>query len=411
MNRIKIIFFYTFVAGVIWAVSAVGIPIDNDVLTRAFVKTAHAEGTHEPTNYEFLMDSFSSEVANCGSMALNSIVNATVTINPKIPASTDPSGYYSFVHVDTVRFNLHVYDQNSVRIGVSNEIEWPADSSGYVFQCQEDGAISGPGCEPSSSTRLFGTGVEISDPATSQVIVQVNLVEVAGNYNWVSNDSNVVEAARFSINLSQPFSAPTTCYLASTAPACDATFIANHNGRDLCGPVKVACTTGEYCGYTGVPPRPGCVLDVDGDGNGFTDICGIPTGILPSGECTYDPAYINTCGYGGCAANETCNTSGQCVRNITCIPAPPRREYTGPLINFETLLTSLMSLMIPAALGFFSLPMILINGYKTMTSQGDPAKVKDAREGFVAAVLGTIALLGFIVIIRLAIQSLLGLTI
>ncbi len=65
------------------------------------------------------------------------------------------------------------------------------------------------------------------------------------------------------------------------------------------------------------------------------------------------------------------------------------------------------SILIPLSviLGIF---LIILNGYKLLTSQGDPRNVQEAREGLTSAIIGIIFVVLSIVILRLIIGGILG---
>ncbi len=110
-----------------------------------------------------------------------------------------------------------------------------------------------------------------------------------------------------------------------------------------------------------------------------------------------------------CPGAVPCTGGLQCLADV-CFgeEVPDPTDYTGPLVDFQKLLTALRGVMIPIGIAVFGLPLIAVNAYKLMTSQGDPAKVKDAREGLTAAILGIVFLLLSLTLLRIIINSLLS---
>lgn len=184
--------------------------------------------------------------------------------------------------------------------------------------------------------------------------------------------------------------------------------------------------------------------------------CGQPS---DTGNCG-DPGTIGECGApGGCSyENQRCEAPGNCVPDNECVttggtpqcvpagglcgssspsgtalccgapgvpcaadstgafrcgwpPAPDIPTYRGPIVEYEKLLKALFSLLLPIAVGVAGIPLIIINGYKIMTSQGNPAAVQDGKEGLTSAIIGLLFVLLALVIIRVIISSLFGLSI
>jgi hypothetical protein len=135
--------------------------------------------------------------------------------------------------------------------------------------------------------------------------------------------------------------------------------------------------------------------------------------------CVYVAGSENVCGFGGCKSTETCrydassSTGGTCISTASCssgsTPTPP--TYTGPIVDFERFLRAGYTLLLPIAIGIFGIPLIAINGYKIMTSQGDPAAVKDGKEGLTSAIIGIIFVLLAMSILRIILGSFLNVTI
>ncbi len=82
-----------------------------------------------------------------------------------------------------------------------------------------------------------------------------------------------------------------------------------------------------------------------------------------------------------------------------------RQDYDGKIVDFETLLQTIYGLLLPIGIGLIAIPLIIINGYKIMTSQGDPSKVMDGKEGLTSAIIGLLFILLSIWIIRIVIAN------
>lgn len=80
------------------------------------------------------------------------------------------------------------------------------------------------------------------------------------------------------------------------------------------------------------------------------------------------------------------------------------------ITDFGDFLILLYQIILPVAIGVFGVPLIIINSYKIMTSQGDPAKAKDGKEGLGAAIAGIIFVAGAAVILRIILTSIYGVT-
>ncbi len=145
----------------------------------------------------------------------------------------------------------------------------------------------------------------------------------------------------------------------------------------------------------------------------FTDACmipGNPGACVPLyGTCS---APSDCCGYnpGGNPEVYTCE-AGVCSDINATYPADSVPEYTGPLINFENLVRAIFLIVLPVAVGFIGIPLIIINGYKILTSQGDPQRVQSGKEGLTSAVVGLIFVLLALSILRIMLNVLFGITI
>jgi hypothetical protein len=69
---------------------------------------------------------------------------------------------------------------------------------------------------------------------------------------------------------------------------------------------------------------------------------------------------------------------------------------------------TVLSLILGAA-GAILLIVIILNGYKFMVSQGDPEKIKDAREGIIAAIMGIFLIIFSLTILSVITSNILGL--
>lgn len=113
-------------------------------------------------------------------------------------------------------------------------------------------------------------------------------------------------------------------------------------------------------------------------------------------ECCRAPGYV-------------CNGQGDCVPDTTgrCVPTVQVAPYTGPPIEFSELLSSIYRLLYPVTL-FIGAFLIGKSGYKLMTSEGDPRKVKEGQEELTSAILGSFFILLSVVILRVIISGILG---
>jgi hypothetical protein len=109
----------------------------------------------------------------------------------------------------------------------------------------------------------------------------------------------------------------------------------------------------------------------------------------------------------GCCANVSCNpqSNGQYVCDLALYSVMDRIVYTGPIVNYEDLLKKITTLLIPIALGVFGIPLIIINGYKILTSQGDPKRVQEGKEGLTSAIIGLVFVLLAMSILRVILNT------
>ena len=109
-------------------------------------------------------------------------------------------------------------------------------------------------------------------------------------------------------------------------------------------------------------------------------------------------------------------SEGKCkpgTTKIACIERGNSGEFTcrTAIGDFntdpESFARSVLALFLSLAGGIL-LILIIINGYKFMTSQGDPEKIKDAREGIIAAIAGILLIIFALAILRLITVDIIG---
>jgi len=71
------------------------------------------------------------------------------------------------------------------------------------------------------------------------------------------------------------------------------------------------------------------------------------------------------------------------------------------------LLPILYRLLLPASI-FIGLALIVINGYGLLTSEGEPQKVQNAKDGLTSAIIGIVFVVLSMVLYRLIVTSLIG---
>ena len=76
-------------------------------------------------------------------------------------------------------------------------------------------------------------------------------------------------------------------------------------------------------------------------------------------------------------------------------------------VDPEGFARSILRLLLGLAGGLL-LVLIIINGYKLMTSQGDPEKIKDAREGIIAAITGILLIIFSLSLLQLIASNIIG---
>lgn len=146
-----------------------------------------------------------------------------------------------------------------------------------------------------------------------------------------------------------------------------------------CGDTSPECTAGGNCRVKG---------DVCADETGFIEGC-----CVGEGPCAdWDGDGISNCG----PPNETTTESAS--------------AYAGPIVNLESLLSNAYRFAYPIAIAIFGIPTILLSGYKIMTSQGDPAKIKEGKEGLTAAIAGIMFIIAALSILAFILRNFLGQT-
>ena len=82
---------------------------------------------------------------------------------------------------------------------------------------------------------------------------------------------------------------------------------------------------------------------------------------------------------------------------------------TNAILTYEDLLEGIADILLPVAIGVIGIPLVIINSYKVMVSQGDPQKTRDGKEGLTAAIVGLMFLLFSMTILKLILGSFFGL--
>ena len=77
-------------------------------------------------------------------------------------------------------------------------------------------------------------------------------------------------------------------------------------------------------------------------------------------------------------------------------------------LTYAGLIEALANIFLPTAIGAVGIPLILVNAYKLMTSQGDPQRVRDGREGLTAAIVGVLFLFFSMTILNILLNSFFG---
>ena len=73
--------------------------------------------------------------------------------------------------------------------------------------------------------------------------------------------------------------------------------------------------------------------------------------------------------------------------------------------DIRCFISLLFNLFLPLAIGAIGIPLIIINGYKIMTSQGDPDKLKAGKEGLTAALIGVTFVAASLTILNIILKT------
>lgn len=181
-----------------------------------------------------------------------------------------------------------------------------------------------------------------------------------------------------------------------------------------CGSVGSVCSgDGECCGSDSFCRDTGngystCRNRSGGGGNGGsgTISCGDPgtgyecneTGGCPEGQrCTLIP------GMWVCRNDNSC---ADAAGGTVSIPDPVE-PYQGPVVNFSSLIRNAYGFLLPVAVGY-GIIVIILAGYKIMTSRGDPREVKEGQEKLTAGVLGLIFVILSLSLLRFILRNFFG---
>lgn len=189
-----------------------------------------------------------------------------------------------------------------------------------------------------------------------------------------------------------------------------ATCYGGGNCCDVINGSPVGCD-GTHCVYTCSPVPEGTPCTSLSDCcTGSTGLVCYGGGCVPQGSVGVSCLGVGSCGKAaGCDYGQLCS-SGRCVPSDDCIVSLDVKEYQGPIVTFNDLLSRIYSLLYPIgiALGLF---FIAKAGYTIMMSEGNPTKISQGKEELTSAVLGTLFILLSLVILRVIIRALLGATI
>ena len=260
-----------------------------------------------------------------------------------------------------------------------------------VFTLQNNNAYAQT-CGQSGTVGICGSrgGCDMDEKCT--------LLPGPNNYQCVLDNScscNASVCQPFCINLGLVFShctATGNCSCVAGTLTCGQIGTVNKCGWDG------GCSNGEKC------------MDVGG-----TLICaGHP-------DCICGPIMCNPiCAaqggiYRGCTADGTCRCDTNTGGNTGSMPGQYPGAGRGGLAGLpdyddvSVLLTILRNLLIPTGI-IIGIVLIVTCGYSIMTSQGDPMKLKEAKECITSAIMGLIFIVLSVSILNLIIDSIIGRT-
>lgn len=110
---------------------------------------------------------------------------------------------------------------------------------------------------------------------------------------------------------------------------------------------------------------------------------------------------------GTCVCTDGATLPPGSLINITDEAAVPP-IYAGAIIDYESFLQNVYRLMIPITIGFGGIPILILGGYRILSSQGDPKAVKEGKEDMTAAVTGILYILLALSILRIILRNFLG---
>jgi hypothetical protein len=233
---------------------------------------------------------------------------------------------------------------------------------------------------------------------------------------------------------------PSNCKLVGQQSNCPSGFVCNYKDSNL-----------PYCSADGKINKGKCVVNTFGVCKTKADCSG--TYVCVAGVCK-PPDIGNTCcscgsGFnynesdktcipmtGGsakpadctkntCTSNQTCDhTTGKCeqtgIPNLIIPPphcdvefvngkCPSIKSALGNLFTDPAKLINSFFIILLSISGFIAVILIIISGYKIMVSQGNPEKLKDAREELIAAIVGLLFIIFSFVFLQTIAQDILKL--
>jgi hypothetical protein len=123
---------------------------------------------------------------------------------------------------------------------------------------------------------------------------------------------------------------------------------------------------------------------------------GVTTGCIPVAGCSGTDSSSNC--YGGGPQDQLCSSPLN-PRDVGCASI-----NTGLGVSLPTtpggFVSALLGIVLSIA-GGISIVLIMISGYKMMVSQGEPEKIKDAKEQLTAAIIGLLFIIFSLVILQI----------